>query len=102
MPWHNSRGLKNVTVVALITTDPRERLPSGIGVGSWRRQVRDVYPDCPREGSCDVSERGLAFSWLGFTTLFFKNGRVSEISIGLESSYYAGPRHAPDPHCRNS
>jgi hypothetical protein len=97
-PWHGSRKPKDMIVLVIRTTDPRERLPSGIGFGTPAGVARARYPQClPQQPTCDI---GKAID--RFTTLWFSNSRVSRVSVSLESSFDDGPRKRPDPRCRRS
>lgn len=91
--WGNPPAPNKVIVLAITTTDPKQRMRSGLGVGSWLSEVRAAYPLalCPRQGSCEI---GL------HTNLQLKNSRVTEVSVALDSSYDDGPLQAPDPRCR--
>ena len=94
-PWRASRKPRDMIVLVVRTKDRGERLPTGIGVGSWFSQVRARYPQCPRQGICDVGR-----SIDRETILELDRSRVTRISVGLDSSFDDGPRQRPDPRCR--
>jgi hypothetical protein len=96
-PWGRGTSPDNLIVLAVSTTDPRQRTPAGIGVGSWLSEVRTAYgPWCTRQGSCDIGKRENRS-----TSLLFKKGRVVEVSISLYSDFDDGARKPPDPRCRS-
>ncbi len=89
-------------VTAIRTTDPRDRLRSGIGVGSWRSEVHAVSRrGClAGEVSCDVvvgPNGGVT------TSVTLQHNRVTALSMGLESSYDDGswPVSYADKRCRD-
>lgn len=106
--WHYKQGLvqlapwKNRKIVGAIeTTDPQERTPAGIGVGSshsevaasYRRRIcRQDFHWCRIDG--DANAR--------WTKLHFKRGRVAKVRIGLYSNYVDMGPEAHDPRCRRS
>jgi hypothetical protein len=96
-PWRASRDPRDLIVLVIRTRDRSERLPTGIGVGSWFSEVRARYPQCPRHGSCDVGG-----SIDRETVLELDRSRVSRVSVGLDSGFDDGPRQPPDPRCRRS
>lgn len=97
-PWHGSRKPKDMIVRVIRTQDPSERLPSGIGFGSSAQVARTRYPHCSRQKpTCDIGKT------VGRdTTLWFSNGRVSRVSMSLDSTFIDGPRQQPDPRCSRS
>lgn len=97
--WGYPPAPNKVIVLVITTTDPKQRMRSGLGVGSWVSEVRAAYPTakCPRQGWCDISFRGNIGR--AYTSVRLKNGRVAEVSVSLDSSYDDGSLQAPDPRC---
>ena len=96
-PWRGSLAPRNTIVLVIRTKDPSERLPSGIGVGSWFSEVRARYPQCRRHGACDIGR-----SIDRETTLELDRSRVWRVSVALDSSFDDGPRQRLDLRCRRS
>lgn len=107
--WHYKKGLvllapwgKYRIVSAIETTDPQERTPAGIGVGSTHSEVVAAYGGrtCRRDLHwCKIGNRhDLARS----TALHLKRGRVATVRISLYSNYADVGPQAPDPRCRRS
>lgn len=92
---HAAATTSKAIVAGIGTTDPSQRTPSGIGPGSTLRKVKAVYPWCSRDG-CEISGRGSRT-----TSVTIKNGRVTEVSIGLYTDYDHARLHL-DPRCRSS
>jgi hypothetical protein len=104
--WHYRRGSvlltrwgyqpapNKVIVLAITTTDPRERTAAGIHVGSSSAALHAKY-GCPvRQGTCMTGDVG---GWTEFTT---RNRRVTRIVVTLDSSYDDFNLQQPDPRCR--
>ena len=75
--WRRPPAPTRWIVLVVTTTDPRDRLDAGIGVGSWRSEVRAVAEDgCPpRAEFCDVaSSTGQSRA----TSVRFRDNRVTE------------------------
>ena len=107
--WHYKKGLvllapwrKNRMIVGAIeTTDPQERTPAGIGVGSSHTEVVAAYgrrmclPNfrwCRLDGDAN-------YRW---TKIRLKRGRVATVRISLYSNYVDVGPQVPDPRCRRS
>jgi hypothetical protein len=79
----NFQGNGGVTQVE--TTLRSERTPSGVGVGSTRRQVTRAYPRINCEGSavgghCSI---GRFVPGARVTDFFFRGGRVWRVVVGI-------------------
>jgi len=93
-PWRANR----VVVGAIETTDPQQRTPAGIGVGSsqselvaahGRRTCRPNFHWCRIDS--DANHR--------WTRVHLKNGRVDKVRMGLYSNYVDVGPEAPDSRC---
>jgi hypothetical protein len=98
--WGYPPAPNKVIVLAVTTTDRKQRMRSGLGVGSSLSEVRSAYPGvkCPRQGLCELGYSGRPFG-RAYPYVTLKNSRVTEVSVSLESSYDDGPLQAPDPRC---
>jgi hypothetical protein len=94
--WGREPAPNRIIVLAVTTTDPREKTPAGIGPGSKLAEVRAAYPRaaCRARGPCDIGKRRGRF-----TTLQLRRGRVTKVTISLESSFDDGRLQAPDRRC---
>ena len=75
---------------------------AGLGVGTSAAKLDRVLPGnhCKvKNGSCGV---GTLCGVRRSTDFQIRNGRVSEVSISIESSYDDGSLQAPNPVCRRS
>jgi hypothetical protein len=99
--WGYPPAPNRVIVLGISTTDRKQRMGSGLGVGSSMSEVRAAYPGvkCARQGACEVGFNGRSIGRAN-TYVILKNSRVTEVSISLDSSFDDGPLQAPDPRCR--
>jgi hypothetical protein len=75
-------GGRRLTVWSITTTDPRERTPTGIGVGDPERRVRRYAPFCRNEGSrrfCSTTNEG------GTGGTFFELRRRRAVSVTVSA-----------------
>jgi hypothetical protein len=83
--------------LVIVTTDPSQRTPAGIGPGSSHAEVRRAYPreGCPRSGSCEIGKLNYRT-----TTLHLKAGRVVDVRIEEDSGYDdSGLPGGPERRC---
>jgi hypothetical protein len=97
--WGYEPSPNRLIVLVVSSTDPRQRTPAGIGVGSTKKALFAAMPNL----RCIRAYCGRYDNRTGHSTDFLlKNGRVVEISVSLDSGYDDGPLQAPDRRCRTS
>lgn len=97
-PWQTPRKPIRWIVLVITTTDPHERF-KGIGVGSWRSEVRAASDrGCGDKANyCTLaSDRTESHS----TDVSFKGNRVVELSVSLSSDFDDGVIQYADKRCR--